>query len=128
MLSHEYKFHPADLFRVLMPTLLVCCALLAALKLGARFRLLPPAAAALDPNSTVLAHQARAASSPNPARILLIGDSTCLVGVDAAALSRELGSTWVPSFGQRWRRNPPGASPRTLNRSPRAFGRKSPPG
>jgi hypothetical protein len=95
MRSHEYKFALTDLFRVVIPTLVVCCGLIGILKLGANLRLLPPAAAALDPNSTVLAHQARAACSKHSAQVLLIGDSTCLVGVDAAALSRELPANTV---------------------------------
>jgi hypothetical protein len=88
--GHEYQFTLRDAGRAWLPILVVLAGIVAVLKLSSLLGLMPAPAAALDPNTTVLAHQARAAQSRNPAEIVLIGDSTCMIGVDAARLSREL--------------------------------------
>jgi hypothetical protein len=90
MRSHEYKFAMSDLGRAIVPLLITLCVLVGILKLAEHFRLLPPPAAALDPNTTILMHQSRAARSPGHAQIVFVGDSTCLVGVDPPVLSEAL--------------------------------------
>jgi hypothetical protein len=90
MRSHEYKFGLGDLARVVVPILVVLCALSGILRLTRQIGLLPRPAAALDPNTTILMHQSRAARSPGGAELILVGDSTCLVGVDPPTLSQGL--------------------------------------
>lgn len=52
--------------------------------------LLPAPAVGWDPELTVLEHQLRAPEGAQGAEFVLVGDSTCLAGVDAALLSRQL--------------------------------------
>ncbi|MBU6402157.1 MAG: hypothetical protein KGS61_17700, partial [Verrucomicrobia bacterium] len=51
---------------------------------------LPPAQPGLDPDQAVLAYQAQASAAPSAAEIVLLGDSSCLMGVDAPALTQKL--------------------------------------
>lgn len=90
MRSHEYKLTLRDLGRILLSPLLILCALAGLLRLSRHFDVLPHPAAAWDPNTTILMHQSRAARSRGHAEIVLIGDSTCLVGVNPLVLSHEL--------------------------------------
>lgn len=91
MQSHIYQFRWRDLLRSSGgPMLAVLAGLAVLLHLGQRWALLPPPPIAWDPETLVLRHQSRACRSAPPAEILLVGDSTCLVGVDAAELSRRL--------------------------------------
>ena len=90
MRSHTYKFTARQLAGVLMPTLAVLALLAVLFKSGDALRWLPPRPANLDSDRLVLAHQAAAAHSHQPAQVILLGDSTCLMGVDAAELERRL--------------------------------------
>jgi hypothetical protein len=90
MRSHEYKFSLRDLSQTFVPPLLALLALVGTLKLTRQFGFLPRPAAALDPNTAILMHQSRAAHSPGRADLVLVGDSTCLVGVDPPVLSKAL--------------------------------------
>lgn len=90
MKSHIYQVTARDCARLALPTLIVLVGLAALLRISGALGLLPARPITVDPNFAVLAHQSRAARSPNPARILLVGDSTCLADVDAAELSARL--------------------------------------
>ena len=90
MRSHEYKFTLRELSQTTGPVLLVLLALMGILKLMQQCAPLPRPAAALDPNTMILVHQSRAARSPGRAELVLVGDSTCLVGIEPPALSRAL--------------------------------------
>ena len=90
MKSHLYLCTPRQLAKIILPTLGIVVITAALLNWAQHSRILPPAPATEDPDSTVLLHQARALRVPDPASLLLIGDSTCLVGVDAPDLSRRL--------------------------------------
>lgn len=90
MRSHQYQCNVRSLCNTLLPTFLVLAALVALVRIGQTLRLMPSPAAALDPNVALLEHQSRAARSRNPAQIVLIGDSTCLVGADAVQLEHLL--------------------------------------
>lgn len=90
MKSHEITFRPRDLARALLPTLLVVVCLALLLRVGNRLGWLPEPAVWVDPDLTVLRHQALASRSPDPATVVLVGDSTCLVGVGASRLTQEL--------------------------------------
>ncbi len=90
MRSHEYQLRPRDWMQALGPTLSVIVGLAVLLKAASHFGLLPAPAVAWDPELTVLAHQSAACQDPEPADILITGDSTCLAGVDARDLSHQL--------------------------------------
>ena len=88
--SHEYQLTIRAWIRVIAPTLIVVACSAVILKTGSRLKLWPTPHVAADPTTTVLLHQARAAQSRQPAKLVLVGDSTCMVDVDAPALSRQL--------------------------------------
>lgn len=90
MRSHHYQFSLRELFVALAPTGL--CVVLLALALDSARWLgwLPRPAPNWDPDRTVLTHQARACHNQRPAQLIVTGDSTCLVGVDALQLSEAL--------------------------------------
>lgn len=90
MKSHEYNLSVRELARAVLPTLVVLAVLAVVLRGGRSHGLMPPRPVSWDPNSAMLAHQSRAARSHHPARIVLVGDSTCMVDVDARALSYRL--------------------------------------
>jgi hypothetical protein len=99
MRSHQYQFTFRELMRSTLPTLVALLCLGGGLRLSNHLGLLPAPPITTDPNTTVLAHQALASRSPDPAEIVLLGDSTCLVGIDASELSRQLpGRTPVQSL------------------------------
>ncbi len=90
MRSHHYQFTLRELVRTLAPTGLGLVVLALALNCARHFGWLPHPAANWDPDRTVLAHQARACHRDPPAQLVVTGDSTCLVGVDALQLSEAL--------------------------------------
>jgi hypothetical protein len=90
MRSHEFCFGFRQLARMLVPSVLALGLLIVLLHLAAAMNLLPAPAISADPDQTVLLHQSRASRTRDPAVVLLSGDSTCLVGVDARELSQRL--------------------------------------
>jgi hypothetical protein len=90
MKSYECLFTRRDLFRAVLPTALVFAGLVALLEIANWRGWLPAPPAGLDPDWTTLTHQVRSSRGRYPAGIVLTGDSTCLVGVDALGLSRQL--------------------------------------
>jgi len=90
MKSHSYDFRPHELLSILGPPLLVVGAFSAAMHLGALMKILPEPRPALDTDRTILLHQAEAARQRHDARIVLIGDSSCLMDVSTGQLSRSL--------------------------------------
>ncbi len=90
MRSHYYQFTAHEVLRAILPTALILAALSLGLKSAHRLGWLPEPPAAADPDRAVLAHQARACRGGAAAEVVLTGDSTCLVGVDAPQLSEAL--------------------------------------
>jgi hypothetical protein len=85
--------------RTVVPTLVVALSLAAALHLLARSPWFS-GPTVLRLGEIGLRHQAKASRMRHPAEIILLGDSTCSVGVDATDLSRQLpGQTPVLSLG-----------------------------
>ncbi len=70
----------------LLPVLLFALGI----RLAASLQLLPPPFPALDMDRAILLHQAQAAATDTNATLLLVGDSSCLMDVDARALSSKL--------------------------------------
>ena len=90
MRSHEYSFGFRGAVRLLGPTAFMAFCLVALLKIGDALGILPAPAVSADPDMTLLVHQSHASHTRHPAEIVLLGDSTCLVGVDAPGLSMRL--------------------------------------
>lgn len=86
MKSHYYSVERQDLAGALGAPLAVLLAFAAAMHLGACLAWLPPPRPSQNMDQTILIHQAEAASRPQDAAVLLIGDSSCLMDVDAALL------------------------------------------
>lgn len=90
MRSHIYEASWRDLGRLILPSVGVFSFCAACLHGAAGLGWLPERPATLYADETVLRHQAAARKRPHPARIVLVGDSTCHAAVDAAALSQQL--------------------------------------
>ena len=92
MQSHIYEVNRRDLARLFLPVIGVWVIAAGCLHAAAWFDWLPAEPTTLYADETVLRHQAKARKTPHPARIVIVGDSTCHAAVDAAALSRQLRS------------------------------------
>ncbi len=79
MTSHEYRFKPAEVGRLLGASLAPMLIISGLLRLGALSGILPSPWPAFDVDHTVLLHQARASRLPNSADIVALGDSSCLM-------------------------------------------------
>src|SRR5882724_4651359 len=90
MKSHEFKLSQRDWAGILLPTVLVMICFAAVLKLGGMVGVWPEPPVSYYPDLAVLKHQSLSARARDPAKIVLLGDSTCLMGVDARALSQRL--------------------------------------
>jgi hypothetical protein len=88
--SHFYEFTLKEAGRVVAIPLLTLTVFPLAMHLGAVTKLLPPPRPALDVDRTILIHQATASRTRHDAKVLLIGDSSCLMNVAADQLRRSL--------------------------------------
>ncbi len=91
MKSHTCEFEPKDLLRRLAMPLLPMAVFAALMHAGALVRLLPAPRPTLDIDRTLLVHQAEASRARHDADVLLLGDSSCLMDVDAKQLGDQLG-------------------------------------
>ena len=90
MRSHHCRFALRRIAGPVLVPLLVTGAIALLLHAGGRLGLLPSPRPILDVDRTILVHQVDASARPSDARIVLLGDSSCLMNVDALLLSREL--------------------------------------
>jgi hypothetical protein len=91
MRSHNYDFQIRDVFQIIGPTLIPVALFAVLMHLGARLHLLPKPRPILDVDRTILTHKIEASQSRSDAEIVLIGDSSCLMDIDARRLTQELG-------------------------------------
>jgi hypothetical protein len=91
MKSHICEFIPRDLLRIIGWPLIPLGVFSLALHLTARGNLLPAPRPTLDTDRTILVHQAEAARRSDPAEVLLLGDSSCLMDVSARELGERIG-------------------------------------
>lgn len=91
MTSHEYQFARRDVVRLAGGPLLVVALFAAAMQGLAWLDWLPRPWPALDMDRVVLLHQAEASRSAAAADLVLVGDSSCLMNVDAVRLGERLG-------------------------------------
>jgi hypothetical protein len=87
MTSHHCAWRTRDLLKVAGPPAGALVGITLALHGAAALGLLPPPEATLDPDRTVLVYKSEASRAKVSAEILLLGDSSCLMGVDAPQLS-----------------------------------------
>jgi hypothetical protein len=91
MRSHTYHFQTADLMRMLALPLVPLLAFAVFMHVGARLHLLPKPRPNLDVDRTILIQKVEASGSRSDAKVVLIGDSSCLMDVSAPQLSGQLG-------------------------------------
>jgi hypothetical protein len=86
MQSHQYALSLKDVVQRVAP--IVAWVAVFPLCLHALHALgwLPDIGRERDPDQTILAYQSRAARAPSNARVILIGDSSCLTSIDASRL------------------------------------------
>lgn len=88
MNSHQYDFDAKWLCHKLGLVLVFLVFGAVVLRMAAPY--LPSSRNTWDMDRTIMAHQADAASQVNDADILLIGDSSCLMNIDASIVSEQL--------------------------------------
>jgi hypothetical protein len=91
MRSHNYDFQTRDLLLIIGPILVPVALFALVMHLGAALHLLPRPRPTLDVDRTILVHKIETAQSGSDAEVVLIGDSSCLIDVDARQLTQELG-------------------------------------
>jgi hypothetical protein len=87
MKSHQYTISVRDVGYALGSILIPAICLAVVLRIGAVSGLWPKPWPALDLEHTVLTHQATASQTSNPADLLFIGDSSCLMDISGAELA-----------------------------------------
>lgn len=90
MKSHVYDLSFRSLAGSFGPTLIVLLGSLGLLQICTRTGMLPAPSRAFDPGRAILAHQAYAARLSSSANVVLLGDSSCMMDVDARSLSSAL--------------------------------------
>src|SRR5262245_43258480 len=91
MKSHSIEFTPKELLRLVLPPLVPVVLFAMAMQAGARFGLLPAPRPTLDVDRTILIHQAESSRARSGAEIVLLGDSSCLMNVNARQFGNSLG-------------------------------------
>jgi hypothetical protein len=91
MKSHSVEFTPRELIKLVAPPLVPVALFALAMEGGARFGLFPAPRPALDVDRTILVHQAESSRVRSGAEVVLLGDSSCLMNVNARQLGDALG-------------------------------------
>ncbi|HKQ40783.1 MAG TPA: hypothetical protein VJ063_22135 [Verrucomicrobiae bacterium] len=91
MQSHTYEFNGRDVLHVIGPAFVPILAFALLMHLGAAAKLLPKPRPTLDVDRTILVHKAEASRSKGDAQVLLIGDSSCMIDVQACELGQTTG-------------------------------------
>lgn len=91
MRSHVNAFAAVDIARLTGPTLGLAglCAVL--MHGAAKLDLLPPPRPALDVDRTIIVYKAESSGARQDATTILVGDSSCLMNVQAVALTEQTG-------------------------------------
>ena len=91
MKSHTCEFAPRDLLRLVVLLFVPLVLFAAVMQPGSRLSILPTPRPTLDAERTILIHQAEASREKHDAKILLLGDSSCLMNLSARLLSERIG-------------------------------------
>jgi hypothetical protein len=89
--SHHYDYTLRDVVRRIGPSLAVLALVALVVRVGVAAGLLPSARPLQDMDHTILSHQAVAALTAGPAEMVLLGDSSCLMGVEPVRLAARTG-------------------------------------
>jgi hypothetical protein len=92
MQSHTCQLQTKDWAWLLLGPLAALLLLSVLLHLGTWTGKLPPPRSTHDPDETILVHQADASRARSVARLILCGDSSCLMDVEARLLGDLLGA------------------------------------
>ncbi len=95
MESHHYEFSRPDLLRILAIPAAGCITIAVLVRAFAMIPIVPAPRPALDVDRTVIVQQIDASTQAAPAETLLIGDSSCLMNVDATYLSQLSGENVI---------------------------------
>ena len=90
MKSYTCQFELLDILRLTAGPAVTVAAFAVLMHLGAASGLLPAPRPTLDTDRTIVIHQADASRGRDNARILLVGDTSCLMNVSARQLAGEL--------------------------------------
>lgn len=91
MKSHEYQFDWRDIARICVPALIPAVAFALLMHGGVAAGVFPPPRHTRDTDQTILVHQAESSLRRQKAEVLFLGDSSCLMGLDAGLISEQLG-------------------------------------
>jgi len=89
--SHHYDYTLRDVVRRIGPSLAVLALVALIVRVGVAAGLLPSARPLQDMDHTILSHQAVAALRAEPTEMVLLGDSSCLMGVEPVRLAARTG-------------------------------------
>ncbi len=92
MNSHDYELNPALLIRMLAPTVIGLAGLITFIHVGLMLDVLPDRRPPMNGDQFISHQRDEFTRSDDPAEVLIIGDSSALMGVDAVALGE-----WLPS-------------------------------
>jgi hypothetical protein len=91
MKSHTVEFTPREVIKLVGTPLVPVVLFALAMEGGARFGVFPAPRPALDVDRTILIHQAESSRVRSGAEVVLLGDSSCLMNVNARQLGDALG-------------------------------------
>jgi len=91
MKSHTVEFTPKELLQLVGAPLVPVVLFAVVMQAGARLGVLPAPRPALDVDRTILIHQAESSRARSGADVVLLGDSSCLMNVNARQLGAALG-------------------------------------
>jgi hypothetical protein len=86
MRSHRYFFSTRDCIRAMSAPVVGLAVLAVALHAAHWLKLLPAAKPIDNPDETLLTFKTQLSRSRHPARVILLGDSSCAIGIDAPGL------------------------------------------
>lgn len=99
MPSHHYEFTSRDVLKLLGSLLVPTLLFAAGLHTGARLKLWPRPRPTATMEQTIIVHQTEAAMSARDVDLVLLGDSSCLMDVNAAQLESLLPTGRVLNLG-----------------------------
>lgn len=93
MESHSYQFQRNDLVGHAAVPVVAAGLIGLCVQLLAFFTIFPKPRPTLDVDRTVIVHQVDASQTAPPSDVILLGDSSCMMNIDAPALGEQLGLT-----------------------------------
>ena len=95
MQSHQYQFNFRSLLKVIGPLVAMVIFLMAILFGASRLGLAPKPRQSVNPDSATLFHQMELSRRHTDTEVVLVGDSSCMMGADPAIMASS-----APSIGK----------------------------